>query len=172
MNKEHTGGRRYAHGVHASPPSLADAAVAVTNLIYRYAELIDHGDFDGLGRLLERAEVGAGDAEGALTGAEALTALFTATTRRYPDGTPGTKHVTTNVIVEWDEDGAHLRTRSYFTVLQAVDGLALQPIVAGRYHDRFASDGAEWHFVERRFYLDLVGDVSRHLLMELPASTE
>ena len=31
---------------------------AITDLIYRYAELIDAGDFDGLGELLGRAAVG------------------------------------------------------------------------------------------------------------------
>ena len=67
--------------------------------------------------------------------------MFTSTTRRYPDGTPRTKHVTTNLIVEVDDDAGTATGRSYFTVLQAVPGLPLQPIVAGRYHDRFVRDG-------------------------------
>ena len=96
--------------------------------------------------------------------------MFTATTRRYPDGTPGTKHVTTNVILEVDEQSGTAATRSYWTVLQAVPGLPLQPILAGRYHDRFASAGGSWHFTERRYFIDLVGDLSHHMLGPLPAT--
>ncbi len=54
-------------------------------------------------------------------------------------------------------------------MLQAVAGLPLQPILAGRYHDRFARDEDGWHFTERRFFIDLVGDVSHHMLTGLPA---
>ena len=54
-------------------------------------------------------------------------------------------------------------SRSYFTALQAVSDLALQPIVSGRYHDRFERRDGQWRFVERRVRTDLVGDVSRHL---------
>ena len=44
-------------------------------------------------------------------------------------------------------DGAPVATtRSYFTVLQAVPGLTLQPILAGRYHDEFEHVDGEWRF--------------------------
>ncbi|MFD4532909.1 hypothetical protein ACFWNL_13865 [Kitasatospora sp. NPDC058397] len=39
----------------------------------------------------------------------------------------------------------------------------MQPIAAGRYHDRFELRGGRWQFAERRVRLTLVGDVSRHL---------
>jgi len=41
--------------------------------------------------------------------------------------------------------------------------MALQPIVSGRYYDRFERREGQWHFVERRVRTDLTGDVSRHL---------
>ena len=150
--------------------TASDAATTIQNLVHRYAELIDLGDFDALGRLLGRAEVGSGDHPGTLTGPDALTAMFTSTTRRYEDGTPHTKHVTTNCIVEIDERAATATCRSYFTVLQAVPALPLQPIVAGRYHDRFVCDDGTWRFAERRFFIDLVGDVSQHQLVPLPST--
>jgi len=150
--------------------TASDAATTIQNLVHRYAELIDLGDFDALGRLLGRAEVGSGDHPGTLTGPDALTAMFTSTTRRYEDGTPRTKHVTTNCIVEIDERAATATCRSYFTVLQAVPALPLQPIVAGRYHDRFVCDDGTWRFAERRFFIDLVGDVSQHQLVPLPST--
>jgi hypothetical protein len=146
---------------------MTDSAVQLGNLVARYAELLDGGDFDGVGDLLGRAAVGSVDGS-PLTGRDALVALFTSTTRRYPDGTPGTKHVTTNLILEIDEGAGTASARSYFTVLQAVPGLPLQPIVAGRYHDRFGRDGPTWYFSERRYLVDLVGDVSHHLVADLP----
>ncbi len=147
---------------------MGDAAVQIQNLVFRYAELIDLGDFDGLGRLLDGAEVGSGESPGSLSGHEAVVAMFTSSTRRYPDGTPHTKHVTTNCIVEVDAGTGTGTCRSYFTVFQQVEDLALQPIIAGRYHDRFVCDDGVWRFAERRFFIDLVGDLGHHLLTALP----
>jgi hypothetical protein len=42
--------------------------------------------------------------------------------------------------------------------------MLLQPIVSGRYVDSFRRDHAgEWHWAERRYAVDHVGDVSHHL---------
>jgi SnoaL-like domain len=143
-------------------------ATEIANLVARYAELIDLGDFDGVAELLDRASVGGADGEGMLSGTAAIRSLFESTARPYPDGTPRTKHVTTNLIVEVAEDGTTAHARSYWTVFQAVEGLPLQPILAGRYHDRFVLDGNRWRFDERRYLVDLVGDVSRHMLSRQP----
>ena len=143
---------------------MTDSSRAIENLIAEYAERIDAGDFAGLGRLLRHASIGAVGEEGSLTGADAVERLFAATTRRYEDGTPKTRHVTTNIWMEVDEEAGLAASRSSFTVLQAVPGLALQPIVVGRYEDRFARVGSSWRFAERRFRIDLWGDVSHHLL--------
>jgi hypothetical protein len=147
---------------------MTDSAIQLGNLIARYAELIDGGDFDGVGDLLSRASVGSADSSSLLTGRDALVALFTSTTRRYPDGTPGTKHVTTNLILEIDDEAGTASARSYFTVLQAVPGLPLQPILAGRYHDRFERDSRTWYFSERRYLVELVGDIGHHMIGGLP----
>lgn len=148
---------------------MSDASTQIHNLLFRYAECIDLGDFDGVADLLADAEVGAAGGP-AVTGREGLTAMFAATTRRYADGTPGTKHVTTNVILEVDDETGTATTRSYWTVLQAVPGLPLQPILAGRYHDRFVREDGTWRFAERRYLIDLVGDLRHHLLTTLPAT--
>jgi hypothetical protein len=147
---------------------VSDSSTQIANLIARYAELIDSGDFDGVASLLAAAGVGAGDSASLLFGKDAIRDLFTATTRLHPDGTPGTKHVTTNLILEIDEGGRTATARSYWTVLQAVPGLPLQPILAGRYHDRFARGEDGWHFSERRYLIDLVGDLSHHMIGEIP----
>ena len=81
----------------------------------------------------------------------------------YDDGTPRTKHVTTNIVIEVDEEAGTALSRSYFTALQALPDFSLQPIVSGRYQDRFERSDGQWLFVERRVRTDLVGGVSRHL---------
>ncbi len=150
---------------------MPDSSTELANLIARYAELIDSCDFDGLSDLLGDAAVGDGDSSSLLSGRQAIRSLFTSTTRIYPDGTPGTKHVTTNLILDVDDQHGTATARSYWTVLQAVSGLPLQPILAGRYHDRFVRHEGSWRFAERRYLIDLVGDVSHHVLTELPTSS-
>jgi 3-phenylpropionate/cinnamic acid dioxygenase small subunit len=142
--------------------------MAISSLIYTYAELIDAGDFAGIGELFGRATLsfeGYGDA---VSGAGAIEALYTNSTRRYEDGTPRTKHVMTNVIVEVADDGSTAKSRSYFTVLQAVPGaLALQPIVAGRYRHTYRQVNGTWQVATMHITIDLVGDLTHHMLFDL-----
>ena len=138
--------------------------VEITELLYRYAELIDSGDFDGVGRLLARASFG-GTSTPSVSGAENIAGLFGMTTRRFPNGSPKTRHLVLNAIVEVDGDVA--TARSTFCVVQATDAVPFQPIVAGRYYDRFARDADGWYFTERKADVEMVGDVSDHLLIDL-----
>lgn len=135
----------------------------ISALIYRYAELIDAGDFDAVGRLLDRASFG-GPRTPAVTGAQNIAAVFGMTTRRFECGTPRTRHLVLNPIVEFDGDTA--TARSTFCVVQATDRIALQPIVVGRYYDRFGRDDSGWYFTERIAAVEMTGDVSEHLLIE------
>lgn len=138
----------------------------ICQLIYSYAERIDAGDFAGVGELLGAAALTFEGYDTSLTGATAIEALYASTTRRLADGTPKTKHVMSNVIVEVERESAH--SRSYFTVLQAVPGeLALQPVIAGRYLDAFEQVNGRWHFVAMHVIVDLVGDLSAHLLRQI-----
>ena len=146
----------------ATDAARAAGARSVENLIARYAELIDGGDFAGLGIMFTDASFG-GEGDAAVHGGPAVERLFRAMVQTYEDGTPRTKHVTTNVQIEVDEGGETASARSYVTVFQALPEHPLQPIVAGRYRDRFVCEAGEWRFADRRFTTDLVGDVSRHL---------
>ena len=73
------------------------------------------------------------------------------------------------MLGEPDADGS-VSARSSYLVLQATDGFALQPIIAGRYVDRFEQEGTEtdagrdggWYFARRHFAIDLAGDLSQH----------
>lgn len=144
------------------------SATQITNLLHRYAELVDSGDFDGVGVLFARATLKLGDGKegnGADLGENMRTMV-----RLYPCGTPRTKHVVTNAIVEVDEAAGTAACRSYYSVLQQTETLPLQVICAGRYHDRFVRENGEWRFAERDYSLmDLIGDLSQHLLLPLPA---
>jgi 3-phenylpropionate/cinnamic acid dioxygenase small subunit len=134
---------------------------AIENLIATYAELVDDGDFAGVGVLLADATF-AGDS-GSVSGGAAIEKMLRDNVITYEDGTPRTKHVTTNIAIEIDEAAGTAVSRSYFTALQALPDLALQPIVSGRYQDRFERRDGQWRFVQRHVRTDLLGDVSRHL---------
>ena len=145
-----------------SANELADK-LAVTELLYRYAELIDAGDFDGVGALLGR-----GNFMG-VPGAEKIAKLFATTTRRFPEhgNTPRTRHLVLNPIVEVNADTAS--ARSTFCVVQQTETVPLQPIVVGRYSDAFARDPevpAGWYFTERTVDVQMIGDVSDHLVID------
>jgi 3-phenylpropionate/cinnamic acid dioxygenase small subunit len=149
-------------------------AVHIANLLYRYAELIDSGDLAGTAALFERARVRmAGDT--VIEGAAGMLAVWHAHVRIYPCGTPRTKHVVTNPIIEVDEAAGTATARSYYTVLQATPDLPLQVICAGRYHDEFAKDSMSgdwggWHFTARDYsMLDMMGNMSAHMLVEVGA---
>jgi 3-phenylpropionate/cinnamic acid dioxygenase small subunit len=145
--------------------SAAEDRLAITELLYRYAELIDAGDFDGVGVLLSRATFGGTGPQG-VSGAENIAKLFAMTTRRYADhgNTPRTRHLVLNPIV--DVEGRTATARSTFCVVQNTETVPLQPIVVGRYFDSFSCDDDGWYFTERKVEVQMIGDVSAHLMVD------
>jgi 3-phenylpropionate/cinnamic acid dioxygenase small subunit len=140
---------------------------AITSLMYRYAEYIDAADFDSIGKLFANAFMTNEGVDGTVDGAEAIANLYRRSNRVHDDGTLRTRHVTANVLIDIDEDSDTASAHSAFVVLQQTSALPLQPIATGRYHDRFARTGGEWHFVQRHIIVDHVGDVSEHLSLEI-----
>ena len=134
---------------------------AIAALLYTYAERLDAGDFAGVAALFAHSTYGAADGPRRHGTAEVLAALERLVKRH--DGIPRTKHVITNAIIDLDEAGGTATSCSYFTVFQATPALPLQPIIAGRYHDRFARADAVWRFADRRIHMDLMGDLREHL---------
>ena len=141
--------------------SAAAARQAIAGLVFAYAERLDAGDLAGVAALF-RAATYRGAQGGVYQGAEAVRAVLTSRVILY-DGIPRTRHVTTNLVIDVDASAAVATARSVFTVLQGTDGLPLQPIVAGRYHDRFVREVDGWRFDDRLIHMDLIGDLSRHL---------
>ncbi len=144
----------------------ADSAREIENLLYTYAERIDAGDLDGVAALFRHGRIcgqEGGPPESVFEGEAAVRKLYGATVRLYDDGTPRSKHVTTNAIIEVDEAAGTASSRACYTVFQATDGLPLQPIITGRYGDTFQRIAGEWCFDTRTMYVDQVGDLSHHL---------
>jgi hypothetical protein len=139
---------------------MDEARTEIIALVYGYAERMDAGDFAGVAALFADG-VFRSDRGGRYEGAAAVRDVLERLVILHDDGTPKTKHVTTNLVIEID--AATATARSYFTVLQATAGVPLQPIVAGRYHDSFVRREGVWRFAERLIFVDLVGNVSDHL---------
>lgn len=141
---------------------MSTSATEICNLLYRYAEAIDEGRLEDAAALFRHARIETG-AAGPLD-ADGLLALWRKILVIHPCGTPRTRHLVTNPILDIDEAAGTAQVRSCFTVMQATNDLPLQIIASGRYHDRFARIDGEWCFVERDYrQLDFTGDLSRHL---------
>ena len=128
---------------------------AVRNLLGRYCELIDAADWDGVGALFVDGRLAAEDGTVLATGAGEIADFYRRTVVLH-DGSPRTKHLVANTVI--DIDGERAVARSSYLVLQD-----LQPIITGRYVDTFERDADGWVWRERRFAVDQVGDLSRHL---------
>lgn len=138
------------------------ASDEIRNLLGSYCECMDRGDFDGIGELFAEGTLADEHGTPIAAGAEAIAAFYRAGTQLY-DGSPRTKHLVSNSVVEVDDDAGHAAVRSSYVVFQQTDTLPLQAIIAGRYLDSFDRIDGAWRFTERRFFVDLVGDLSQHL---------
>jgi hypothetical protein len=134
----------------------------IRNLLGTYCDLIDAADYDGVGRLFRddgvlATEDGTVLARGGPAIAESYRGMI-----KLHDGAQRTKHIVANSVLE-PEGADVVVVRSSFLVLQATASLPLQPIMAGRYVDRFERRDGTWGWAERRFIPDLVGHLSEHL---------
>ena len=150
---------------------MADSAREIEHLLYAYAERLDTGDLDGVADLFADGRICGvkdGPPETVFEGRAGVRGMYEAMTRLYEDGTPKTKHVTTNVQVHVDEPAGTGSARAYFTVFQATPALPLQAIISGRYEDTFHRVDGTWRFDTRTMLIDLVGDLSQHLKAAVP----
>jgi 3-phenylpropionate/cinnamic acid dioxygenase small subunit len=146
--------------------SRVDSAREIENLLYTYAERIDAGDLDGVADLFEHGRIHGqedGPPETVFEGRDGVRALYEMATRLYDDGTPRTKHLTTNAIIEVDEEAGTATARTSYLVTQATDALPLQVIITGHYRDTFHRIEGRWWFETRTMYVDQTGDLSHHL---------
>jgi 3-phenylpropionate/cinnamic acid dioxygenase small subunit len=138
----------------------------IRNLMFRYCELIDAGEVDALADLFADAAIVAQDGTVIARGRDEVRAMYGGGNRRERTiGGRATKHITTNVLVEVDEDAGAATARSYWVLLVSTSpDEPVRPILAGRYHDRVALVDGTWRFAERAYLVDLTGSESAALL--------
>ena len=145
---------------------MSESATEISNLIYTYAELLDSGDLDAVAELFKHGRICGvenGPPETVFAGAAGVRRMYEMATRIYEDGTPKTKHNTSNVQLHIDEAAGTARGTAYYCVTQATPHLPLQVIVTGRYRDTFQRLEGAWWFDTRIMFVDQIGDVSQHL---------
>jgi 3-phenylpropionate/cinnamic acid dioxygenase small subunit len=145
--------------------TMSTSAVQISNLLYRYAECLDSGQLVEAAELFRHARIKV-QSQGDFLDHTALLGIWQQRIKLYACGTPRTKHVISNPIIDIDEAAGTATIRSYYTVLQGTDDLPLQPVAAGRYHDEFERIGDVWRFSFRDYsHLEMIGDLTGHLLM-------
>ena len=144
---------------------------AIQTLLVIYAEYVDAARLADAAALFEHATyrvVREGQDDPVVAHGAADVERFFAITRVYPDGTPRTKHVITNIDIRLAGDTA--TSRCTVTVFQQTEVLPLQPIASGHYVDRFERVDGVWRFSERELRNFLYGDRSQHILWEVGAA--
>ncbi len=152
---------------------MTDAPTAIANLLYRYAELMDAGRLEECADLFAHARGLLGDpddGEPPVVDRDGLAAVWRSMVRIHDDGTPRTRHLVANPIIEVDDGAGSATCRSTYTVFQQAGSGPLRPVISGRYLDRFERVDGEWRFAERAYAMDLVGDLSQHVIGDLPGA--
>jgi hypothetical protein len=141
---------------------MLSATDEIANLIYEYDEHVDRGRLADAAALFANATVVYEGRGVSTTGAAELEAFLHRSDRLYPDGTPRTLRLRTNVIVDVDDDELSASAFSFFTMFQEAPGFPLQVILAGATRDRFVHGTGGWEFASRSVELRLTGDLSAH----------
>ena len=140
---------------------MSTSAIQICNLLYRYAECMDSGQLVEAAELFRYARVKVHSQH--FIYHTALLRLWQQRIKLYPCGTPRTRHIISNPIIDIDEASGTATIRAYYTVLQATEDLPLQPIAAGRYLDEFERVDGVWRFSFRDYSkLDMPGDLRAH----------
>lgn len=139
---------------------MTGAESAVAALVVTAAELVDAADFGGLASLLSAAEVTTDRSSEPFRGVTDIRRMYESWTRLYADGTPRTRQLATNMVIDVDEGDGTATCRSSYTVIQQTPDLPLQPVMAGRYLDGFERVDGVWRFTHRHIVVDLIGDLS------------
>jgi ketosteroid isomerase-like protein len=120
---------------------------AIENLISSYAFLNDDADISGIGELF--AEAVCTLDETTARGREEVETLARNIIDVREDGRSTTTHEITNIMIEVDEVAGTAVGHAYWTLYQTVSGTPRQPVLSGRYLDRFERRDGQWRFAER-----------------------
>lgn len=139
---------------------------AIRNLLFRYCELMDAGDMEHVADMFSEGVIIGADGTQLAKGRDETLAMYGGGNRaERTSGGRRSKHLTTNALVEVDEDAGTAIARSYWVLLVATSPEEpVRAIMAGSYHDTFARTDGTWHFTERVYVVDLVGSEAGALL--------
>jgi hypothetical protein len=131
----------------------------ISNLIARYAELLNLGQIDELGELFRHGRITASNNDDVYEGSAAVVGMYRRSVH-FPEKLPDTLLFTSNLQIHVDGDDA--TAKAYFLGMhQGPSGVAA--VIAGRYHDEFRRIDRRWWFRHRHMIPDLAGDLSSHL---------
>lgn len=149
----------------------ANDHIAIQTLLHKYCDCMDRADFDALGALFANAAIHMSALpEPYVNDPKGVAHIYRDYVRIYPCGTPRTRHVSTNAIIE-DDGPARAKAQSYVVVFQATDSFSLQPVIAGGYKDKFERVNGTWRFTERIMNTDLFGNLSQHMKLAFGPET-
>lgn len=95
---------------------------SIKNLMFTYACRVDQRDHEQLSQLFSKGAIkaSAGDEGEELRGGEAIKKAYDRNNKVMPDGSAGTKHIVTNIIIDPAQNRNDVvLTESYFSVYQA-----------------------------------------------------
>jgi hypothetical protein len=137
----------------------------IRDLCFTYTFHLDDGDFAAVGLLLENAILRPTmpGVEGVdIGGRDAVEAFYRKQVVTYKRGRPMTRHLITNQVIVFGDNGLTARSRSYFTVLQRPPGLPFQIVVGGQYRDEFEKVDGSWRFTLKNIQVDHLNDIENH----------
>ncbi|QTI67262.1 nuclear transport factor 2 family protein [Gordonia polyisoprenivorans] len=147
----------HGHGQHVNDTPTAQ----ITELLHRYARLLDAGDFAGVAAMFTEAAILVnGQVIG--TGTDFVESMLTDSIIVYADGTPRTRHVITHPAIDLAATD-RATADSQYTVLQA-SPTGENVVMVGRHHDTLALRHGIWNFTTRDYGdITYTSDTSHHL---------
>ncbi|OCK73808.1 hypothetical protein K432DRAFT_410391 [Lepidopterella palustris CBS 459.81] len=103
--------------------------LAISNLLARYCDLFDSGDYEGYSQLFSHGRIVGPD--GAVREGAVAVLHHQQHSTLYEDGTPRTSHVNSNLHIEVADDRMTATARSYVTVFQALEDFRFSRLLAG-----------------------------------------
>ena len=138
-----------------------DSREQILHLMNLYGFTIDTGDFEAFAELFAHGEWTMEGGASAIGKAQLLAGMTNI--RLYVDGTPKTRHTTTNIDLIIDEESGTAKSQCYVTVFQQTSDFPLQVIFSGHYFDDFERMAEAWHFKKRLIRYQLVGNMTAHV---------
>ena len=139
----------------------------IQKLINQYSFTLDSGDLKEFAALFKEASWHFDGSE-PVHGSKDLYDQVLTRVILYEDGTPRTRHMTTNLDIRVDEEAGRAECQRYVVVIQQADDFPLQVIYSGEYFDEFTRQpNGDWRYSKLTIRKPLFGDLSRHLLSRL-----